>query len=644
MKRFRLVSIALLLCGQVVGASSTSAWVKALQSDDYAARLAGMNALESRIAHASAPSADVAQRAALELELLGYVASAELPELSRAYVIRRLPPIASEATVKQMLLLVLDAKTSRMLGNDAAGLLALLGELVPSATLLKSMQAASDASRELLWSAVSLRADPRLAKPLVTLLQQKKIPLDDIAIQTLGAMGGREAASFLSAQWRGAESTRRTVLARAIVHTGAANAAELKELCTRSDAPEIRVAALRQWASKEESAALQFLQSQVDSAASDIDSLIAGQLASGSNVSWKWITTPGATFSGSTLVTVLQSIREQKRRELEPWVLQRLEGASESVELAAVRCLGIVGGSKSIDALVARAQSSSKTLSSEAMNALAVLDDASLDSRLKGAMSHPQDPFYVTALELISLRNSPGSIAHFNTLFSQRSPEGEALAAGLRGLERLGTLESVKLMLGRLQTEKSPEVVRAMQISIKRVVIRLEQSDSIWKEAFLPALRPSPGAQTEARILPLLDVVATPEALELCIQRAKGDDAELARAAEQALIRWRSLDVCDYWLSVLNDPTKSDAARDQAVRSIDLTLRSDSQSDSPNRVMEKAAELFLASKNRELRTKLLTLVGGMQNRWKASFYKKMSPHASGLQDYREQLEALNKKG
>ncbi|MDI1248980.1 MAG: hypothetical protein PSV13_08975, partial [Lacunisphaera sp.] len=355
----RFILIALLLCGQVFGASNPSEWVQALHGNDYAARLAALNALESRIAHASNPAADAAQRAALERELLGYVASAEFPELTRAYVIRLLPPIASEATVRQMLQLVSDPKTSRMLGNDAAGLLGLLVDLVPPDTLLQSLLAASDPARELLWSAVALRADPRMAKPLVKQLQQKKLPLDDLGIQTLGTMGGRDAASYLFAQWQKAEGARRTVLARAMVHTGVAKAAELKELCLRSEATEIRVAALRQWAPKKEAAALQFLQAQLDAGATDLDTLIAVQLATGGDATWKWITERGAKLTGSTLVVVLQRIGEQKRKAMEPWVLQRLAGASEPVELAAVRCLATVGGSKSIDALVARSKSPS---------------------------------------------------------------------------------------------------------------------------------------------------------------------------------------------------------------------------------------------------------------------------------------------
>jgi hypothetical protein len=542
-----------------------------------------------------------------------------------------------------MLQLVSDPKTSRMLGNDAAGLLGLLVDLAPPDTLLKSLLAASDPARELLWSAVALRADPRMAKPLVKLLQQKKLPLEDQGIQALGAMGGRDAAAYLFAQWQKAEGARRTVLARAIVHTGVAKAAELKELCLRSEATEIRLAALRQWAPLKEAAALSFLQSQLDAGAADIDALIAVQLAVGSRASWQWITERGAKLTASTLVVVLQRIGEQQRKEMEPWVLQRLEGASEPVELAAVRCLAAVGGSKSIDALVARSKSPSSKLSAEALKTLAVLQDSSLDARLKEATADPQHPFYLTALELLSLRNSPGSVAYFNQLFSARSPQGDELAAGLRGMERLGNLESVKLLVSRLGTEKDPAVVRTIQISIKRVAIRLEQPDRIWKEAILPALGQPTGGELEARILPLLDAVASPEALALCIERVRGHDAVLARAAEQALIRWRSIEVCDYWLSVLQDQAKSDADREQAIRCIDLALRADSHSDTPKLVAEKAAELFLASENKALRAKLLAMVGGLPNRWKTGFYDKVSPHLGSLPDYREQLEALNKK-
>lgn len=267
MKFFRLFPIILLLCAQLAGASSTSDLVQALRSNDYAARFAALNALESIIARASAPDADAAHRAALERELLGHVASAALSDLSRAHLIRLLPPIASEASLQQMLQLVLDVKTSRMLGNDATGLIAVLVESAPPETLTKSLLVASAPARELLWTAISLRADARLAKPLVKLLRQKKLPLDDLAIQTLGAMGGRDVASYLMSQWKPADGSRRAILAKAILHTGVASASELKELCQQSEGAEIRVAALRQWALKNERASLAFLQTQIEAGA-----------------------------------------------------------------------------------------------------------------------------------------------------------------------------------------------------------------------------------------------------------------------------------------------------------------------------------------------------------------------------------------
>lgn len=343
------------------------------------------------------------------------------------------------------------------------------------------------------------------------------------------------------------------------------------------------------------------------------------------------------------MITVLQSIREQQRRELEPWVLQRLPGAGEPVELAAIRCLAVVGGSQSTDALLERVKTGSGKVSAAALNSLEVLKDDSLDGRLKEIISDPAHPQFLVAYELVARRNSPGSTGYFNQLFAERSPAGKELTAGLRGMESLGNIESVKILLARLQAEQNPAAVRAIQISIKRVVLRLEQPDRIWAEAFAPVLSQSAGAVVQARILPLLDAVSTPEALALCLERIRGEDATLARAAEQALIRWRSIDVCGYWLAVINDPSKSDAARDQALRYVDQTLRSDVQAAIPLQVARKAAKLFLATENKALQDSLLLLVSKMGNRWKAAFHQEVSPQLQRLPGYREQVEALIKR-
>ena len=643
MKILRFFPIIVLLCGQLAGASSTFEFVQALQSDDYAARLAALHALESRIAQASAPTAEPKQRAALERELLGHVATAEIPELSRAYLIRLLPPIASEASLKLMLQLVTDVNTSRMLGNDAAGLIAILVRSARSDTLVRSMVAASDPTRELLWTAISLQADPRLAKPLAKQLRRKKLPLDDLAIQALGAIGGRDAASYLVDQWKGADGLRRAVLARAIVHTGAASIADLRELCLKSEVTEVRVAALRQLAVKNEEAALAFLQSQLDAGAGDFTALVAVQLASGDVASWEWVAQRTSALPDAALVTVLRWIREHRRRDLEPWVLQRLEGAGEPVELAALRCLEAVGGSQSTELLLARMQSRTGKISSAAMSTLTVLKDSSLDARLKGATSDPEHPHHLAAYELIARRNSLGSTDFLNQRFAERSPVGMELGAVLGALESLGNIDSVKLLLARLQTEQVPAAVRAIQISIKRVAIRLEQPDRIWMEVLFPVLQQSADVDLEARVLPLLDAVASSDALKFCIERVGGSDAILARAAEQALVRWRNLEVCDHWLAVINDSTESEDARARAVGYIDLTLRSGAQSEIPKQVAEKAAKLFLATEDRALRDKLLLQVGGMQNRWKAVFHEELSPYFESLPDYREQVEALIKK-
>jgi hypothetical protein len=386
------------------------------------------------------------------------------------------------------------------------------------------------------------------------------------------------------------------------------------------------------------------LQTQLEKGVSDIDSLVAVQLAVGTAKSWDWVTKKTTTLPESTVITVLQSIREQGRKDLEPWVLQHLEAGTEPVQLAAMRCLAVAGGSQSAEALIARMQSKSKKVSTEATNAISVLRDSALDARLKAGLADPQSPNYVLTLDLVSLRNSPGSVETLNQLFSGQTPAGEVLAAGLRGMERIGTVDSVKLILGRLALEKNTPAVRAMQISIKRMVIRLDEPDRVWSEAFSPALSPAATAEQQALIIPTLDAVGSPAALQYCIQKTRGSDVALAQAAEQALARWRTVEICDYWVSILDDQTKSEDVRTQALRAIEMSLGSSAQGEMANRAQEKAVQLFIASENRELRLSLIRLAGDFSTRLKKDFHKRVTAKASNLQDYSQQLEDLLKNG
>jgi hypothetical protein len=305
--------------------------------------------------------------------------------------------------------------------------------------------------------------------------------------------------------------------------------------------------------------------------------------------------------------------------------------------------LAVVGGSKSLDALFARLQSGSGKIPTAVISTLSVLKDSAIDTHMQTIASNPEHPQYLAAYDVISKRNNPGCVDYFNKLFAERSPVGKELTALLRALESLGNVKSVEHLLTRLAAERDSAVVRTLQVAVKRVVLRIEQPDRVWQEAYAPIFRASPNAELQLRFLPLLDVVSTPEAFAICLDRLAGTDEALARAADQALQRWRNIDVCDHWLTVINDPAKTEAARDQALRYIDLALRSDAVAETWRVAVKKAVNLFLASENKNLRAKLIQWMEGMDDYRRGVFYKALKPHLARLPDHREQLDALIKK-
>lgn len=618
-----------------LSASDVSTSIDALHSDDFDARRSALNALGSQVAHASASDADPAQRLDLESTLLESISDSQTPELTRYYVMRLLPPIASDATVQAMLERVLADSSDAKLRSEASAVLAQIEGSSVTQSLTEALKGASDEARNEILSALAVRRDASQATLLVELLKSEAIPLDALVIQVLGTLEHSEVREFLFETWQAAEGEQQSQIATALLHTGMARANELRAIAQEGESA-LQVAALTQWLERDESAALDFLEDTLKSDPVHGDALLDQALKVGRNATWQRVISRTTPFSESALLVVLGAIQEQGRVELESWVLQQLEQESEAAQLAAVQALASVGGVNSTDALIERTRSANESLAAAAMNSLAVVHDPKLDARILDSAGNLSEPDHVRAIELLSIRNCEGAVELLNSLLAEKALAETTLDVLLPGLERVGNLQSVKLLLVKLVSAPDSPLVRDLQITLKRLVIRLEQPERLWERAFAPTLALELPAVLEARVLAILDGISAAEALEYCIERHRGNDAHLARSAEQALIRWRRVDVSDYWVTLLQESQSGSAEWQLAIRSLGMNLKSKTLANTEREVAMKSAELFLSCAVPEARQQILQAVEGLEGWHQQNFYRALHPGLS-LQDFVELL-------
>ncbi len=605
-----------------------------LASQDYELRQDALDRLASAVAQASDPDADQDNRKALEKSILTRVLDSDLPEETRIYYTRALTKVASEESIEALLeLIAKDKAPDLVIENAFACLSQAPGEAV-TAQLVEAFIEAPESQADYFWSTLATRRDSSANSKILQALQSGKIELNDSALLSISIIGDTKMSAYLFNQWSEAESAQKDAIAKALLTIGQANAKQLGSLVDEHASSVILAAAFSQWFYKAEAQAIDKLWDKMDQTPETAPILVSAATKAGSVQVWKSLYSKSSELPEQALMTLIRATAEFQQPGFELEVIELLNSDSVAIQIEATRCLGYIGTGKSSEALMQQMTSKNEALQDATFTALGMLHDYGLDARILEQVE-AMDASTIGALQVLAVRNSPGSLKLLNSYVGKDLEKG-IQSELLDALVKIGDETTCKLLALDIIGLKETENLKSIQVALKRLTLRLERSEYLWETCFLPALTLAPDDATKARMLVILDAISTPAALQYCVGMKNSSSDVLQKAASQALIRWRSVDICDYWLEIVNDEDNSEKDRKQAAGYVFRNIAADYMKESDNDRAVKAAELFIQTTDSEIREGLITSVKKL-GKWPSRRFKRNLQTYLEMSDYRDTI-------
>jgi len=576
------------------------------ESDDYAVRQDALNQLASIVAKASHPEADRDQRGQLELALIEKSLQENLPVQSRIYFIRSLAKVASGTTTESLIRLLQQLGYEGIVASEAVETLAQSTDGSVTASIVEAMKSAPEQAMGMFWNLLATRRDSTASALLIKAFEAGKLALSNEAIVAIANFGDQDMSRFLFSCLTGSPSEKRDLIIRTIIKMGQASPDQLMALAKELPPSVLWVSVVEQLLEKDRQHGVDTLWSLISLEPSLSKVLVGVAARINDPFIWDSLMNHRGTLNDEACATLYQMAAESGRREYEPFILADLDTMNPSVKIAAYQCLGIIGSEASTPVLMEQMNSSDEKVKAVVLSALAVLRDPGLDVRLLEQV-RKADTGTPDAIQLLAVRNSPGALDELNHMLAKPLDPATTKAV-LSALEEIGDVTTCKLLLLECLNTSDKTRLRAVQTTLKRLSMRIELPDLLWQTCYHPAILLAPTPEIEARIAVILDGISTPEAQAYCIKNTESDSPELRTAANQALMRWRSVEVCDYWIRIVADKNANESQKKQALDAIIRTIGASYTLEGDYEKGKKAADLFFKSNHPELRSALIDAV------------------------------------
>jgi len=633
---------ALLVCPIALHALDTEHITKGLTSEDYDLRQETLNQLNSEAAQASKPGAAADIRKAMETALLEQVSNIDLDDETRVYYLRALQKVISEDGLLTLFKLIEDSANSDWIIEECFACMSKLQTPEGLELILTAMQDATDEQIDNYWSVLARLRNPQSNSTLLKLLKKDKLELTDTALLSLSKYADKEMVEYLYDEWKDADDDNedsRELIAQAILVTEQAGAKQLNKLLNSSLPSNLVTSAFKQLMRIDSEDALDFLSTMISEFPDQSTPLIRATADVGTDSVWATLLKMADKLSPANLAALLAAAEEHSRTEFEALAIQQLDAEELTLQIAAIDCLRVIGTESSSDALLQKLKSKEKDIVEATTLALTELNDANLDATML-AMVEAMTPSAADAITVLAIRNSPGSLELLNDIVLTETPE-EITKPLLDALVDIGDVSTCKRLMTLILNADSSSNARPYQLALKRLTVRLEQPENLWSECYQPALKLAFSDELISRIVVILDAVPTDDVLDYCIALKEGDSELLSESAMQPLVRWQTLDVCDYWMQTyLQKDDVSEAEQKRAIGYITSTLGADSTRTGAEERAAKGVELFTKTENRQLREAIIKTFAKLDEWPRSSFKRRIEPFLS-IADYKDKIEALN---
>lgn len=614
--------------------------IENLASDDYELRQQARFDLESLVAQATAPDAASSIALALEQALLDTATRRSAPEASKVNAVRALAILGNERAAEILRGLAADTRVEALVRDDALRSLSSIPGSAVTDLIVEGLLQADPGDQARWWVALTNRTRISSHEGLLDWLEQQEAPLSDDALLALGKMGGTQVARLLFQRWDQADGVQRLRLEQAILNSGASDEGQLKRLLAGSSHLATQTGAYNQWLELNQAATVTYLESLIKAEPSEKRGLLLSvSLDADISAVWDLATENLARLTANETLQVLAAIAEQRKAEYEAMLIDLAQNQSGPLQLAAVRALGFVGGEKAVVVLLKMLGPAEDDLEEALSGALARVKDPKLDETMIERAREGRGAARTDAIEILAIRNSPGATELLNGMLSAEL-SGETLEATLDALESIGNTDTCRIMMMQILSDTEGNLKKDYQLSLKRLTIRLNLAEQLWESVYSPALTLATQDQQKEDVVVILDGLSSQSALDYCTGIIDEDpDTDLADTARQAMSRWRNLNICEYWASVVEDEASSEEARASALRAISRVVQAEYvDADDGNRG-RTAADLFIEARDPELRATLIDAISSYGGWARGSFYWRVKPYLD-IADFRNELEAL----
>jgi hypothetical protein len=528
--------ITILLWALAVPAASAfdlGAAMNELSGTDYDKRQAAREAVANQVRQASAPEADEQQRQDLRQALLQYILP-EHPFEARDWAIRQVAYIGDAGAVAALGSQLNDAdpkirdlcrkSLSRIPAPEAtAALLQGLGSAEEKQDVLGYLEAiATSAQAEAGVGALAKHSrseEPEVANGAIQGLAKIPSPQSRDALLALVAGDGAQA-----------ETAAEALLAFDLTTEQAAALAE------NGGNRAIRAGAFRQLAALDPQAAQQLLGQARPPSRQDFLRLAAAHPQLGEAVRAQF-----EQLSVADQRAVLGSVKDYNLSAFEPHVI-RLVGQAEDEDLKkeALLCAIQVASPASLGRLLEQHAGEAGQEEKLLERAIRAIEAPEYDQQLLQQLNSGDPQQQAEAIRKLGLRNPEGTLEVLHDIIQNaQAPEG--LIAAFEVAERLGSMETARIVARRLLEIQDSKVRRAAQMSIKRIAAGLAVPGEVWEEVFQPILsRDDLSQDQKSAFIVILDSAQDWDTLEYLQEVAISGDDQLSALAIRNLPRWQN--------------------------------------------------------------------------------------------------------
>ena len=299
-------------------------------------------------------------------------------------------------------------------------------------------------------------------------------------------------------------------------------------------------------------------------------------------------------------LVVLGFIADKRLTTHEQAVLDLLSSENETVKTGAIETLGHIGGDASLDTLLALYVEDEDN--DTTVMALARLNSDSIDARLIDLVNKDQGDT-LSAIKILALRNPDGLTDMANQWAGSDNP-GEMRSASFRALERIGNIESVKLLLATIIAQET--LSRPAQQSLIKLSVNMGIPAYQWEHAYQPALQSADNLESKKAVIAILYGISCQETAEF-LAGLIASDSTLRDQALRSLIRWRNISSSTVWLDLISSPEASPDDIRNALRGISRILSQDSVKGDDKAKVQLAVEAIEKAPNAQFKQDILAI-------------------------------------